>query len=87
MRIYQEKEEILQNFENLKVYLNDEWITPSIKRILETMRKGESAWGEINPAWFVQNDAKAVETYKLDETKTFYFEIDLIDFERIVDWY
>lgn len=87
MRIYQEKEEILQNFENLKVYLNDEWITPSIKRILETMRKGESAWGEINPSWFVQNDAKAVETYKLDETKTFYFEIDLIDFERIVDWY
>ena len=74
-------------FENMKAYLNNENFTLSIKWILETMWKGESAWGEIKPSWFVENDKKAIEIYSIDETKTLYFDIDLIDFERIVDWY
>lgn len=51
------------------------------------MRKGEKAWGEIDPSWFWENDWKAISQYNLDETKHFYFDIELLDFEPVVDFY
>jgi len=36
--------------------LNDTRFTPSIKKVLESMRAGETARGEIAPSWLVEHD-------------------------------
>lgn len=67
--------------------LDDIWFTPSIKKIIETMWSGEIARGEIQPKFYLENDKEAIEMFKLDTSKPFYFDIELVNFVWIVDWY
>lgn len=87
MSLYQEEDKIIDWFDNTEMYLNDSRITASIKKVLETMWKGEIAWGEISPSWLVEFDQQAISKYQLDDSKPFFFNIELLDFERVIDWY
>lgn len=87
MSLYQEEDKIIDRFDNTEMYLNDSRITASIKKVIETMWKGEIARGEIVPSWLVEFDQQAIQKYQLDDSKPFYFDIELLDFERVIDWY
>lgn len=51
------------------------------------MRDGEISWGEIKPIFYLEKDTEAISLFNLDTSKTLYFDIELIKFETIVDWY
>ena len=44
------------------------------------MRSGEIARGEIQPKFYLENDKEAIEMFKLDTSKPFYFDIELVNF-------
>lgn len=87
LKVYQEKEVIIHELTNFTGMLDDPQITPSIKKVLETMRDGEISRGEIQPKFYLEKDIEAVSLYGLDTSKPLLFDIELIKFDTIIDWY
>jgi hypothetical protein len=87
MKVYQDKDVILSELTDFTGMLDHENLTPSIWKILETMREGEIARGEVQPSYYLENDKEAIEKFSLDISKPLYFTIELINFATIVDWY
>ena len=86
-KVYQTEDQVLREHSDWKTLLNHGDITPTIKRVFETLRIGEISRTEIQAGYLAEKDQETVVHYNLVPDLALFVEIELLNFTSVIDWY